>query len=117
MENTSDHEPIYCIMNVKTKIVAESVGEKMSKPSWKKASVEEKVMFQFLLEEKLSRISVPTQVTECRDLGCKDVIHLEAIDWFSIQTLNAIQEAGEEALPNTKSNTRKQLKQHLGSMN
>ena len=51
LENTSDHEPIYCIMNIKTKVVAESVGEKTSKPSWKKVSIEEKALFQFLLED------------------------------------------------------------------
>ena len=65
------------------------------------ATEEDKKLFKCLLEEKLNRIIIPSQITESRDLDCKDRHHLEAIDGFMLETLNAIQEACEESLPGT----------------
>ena len=42
---------------------------------------------------------MPVQVSECRDLHCKNKEHLEAIDWFAAKVIEAIQTAAETALP------------------
>ena len=41
----------------------------------------------------------PTQLSNCQDPHCKDEEHLEAIDWFTAETLDAVQRAGESTLP------------------
>ena len=99
-DNSSDHEPIYCVIesfsvSVKTKKSATF----RPKPSWRLASEEEKDLYKYKLDDNLSSIMVPTQITECTDPHCKNEEHMEAIDWFSTEVLGAVQRAGEAALP------------------
>ena len=54
------------------------------------------------IHRKLENIAVPTKITECRNLLCKDPRHIEALDWFATETLGAIQAATEEAIPTPK---------------
>ena len=69
------------------------------RPSWQRASNQEKEKYNYLLDINLSKVMVPVQVSECRDLHCKSAEHLEAIDWFTAQVLEAVQTAAETALP------------------
>ena len=99
-ENPSDHSPIYCILeSITTDSLGHKPAEVSSKPSWKKATDEQKEYYEFLLEEKLNSVMVPTEVSECKNLHCKDDIHLEAIDWYVAEVLEAVQEASEKSLP------------------
>ena len=42
---------------------------------------------------------IPTQVSDCHDVLCRNPVHRDAIEWFSIEVLKAIQDAAEETLP------------------
>ena len=42
---------------------------------------------------------IPTQISECCDLHCKDEVHLEAVDWLATEILESVQSAAEETLP------------------
>ena len=99
-DNTSDHEPVYCIF--KSIIITQSVttaAPSQPRPVWKRATREEKEFYSYLLDTRLSNVMVPVQVSECRDLHCTDTEHLEAIDWFTAEVMEAIQTAAETALP------------------
>ena len=99
-DNTSDHEPVYCVLDSITLPSSSiQVAAPQPRPSWKQASKDEKDMYRFLLDRKLEAIMVPTQISECKDLKCRNPEHIEAVDWFSTELLDAVQSAGEETLP------------------
>ena len=107
-DNTSDHEPIYCVFQSLS--IYESTNKSATfqpRPSWRLASEEEKEMYKYRLEDSLKTIMVPTQITECQELHCKDEEHLAAIDWLSTEVLEAVQRAGEESLPFPKAGSLK----------
>ena len=99
-ENSSDHEPVYCIMN-SIALSPSSIQEAahQSRPSCKKASLKEKELHEIILNLKLGAIMIPSQLSECKDLHCKKEEHIEAVDWFAAEIMEAIQLAGEETLP------------------
>ena len=59
-------------------------------------------MFKYILDAILVAIATPTEVTDCRDLHCRNETHLKAIDWHTAEVLEAVQAAGETALPYPK---------------
>ena len=99
-DNTADHEPIYCIFSSITisKSSIES-APRPPRPSWRRATGEEKEQYNIMLEARLRSIMVPVQVSECQDIHCKDEEHLEAIDWFTREVLEGVQAAAEATLP------------------
>ena len=108
-DNTSDHEPIYCVFE------SASVSQTNTKatafrprPSWRMAYEEEKELYQYKMEDNLKTIMVLTQISKCCDPHCKNEEHIEAIDWFSSEVLEAVQRAGEETLPFPKAGSSKQ---------
>ena len=93
-DNASDHEPIYCTLQSIT--ITQSVttaAPSQPRPSWKRATKEEKEMYNYLLDTRLEHIMIPVQVTECRDMHCQNPEHLQAIDWFAAELMEAIQTA------------------------
>ena len=100
VDNLSDHEPIYCVLESLT-IVQSSAqhSTSRSRPSWRTAGQEEKDLYKYTLEAELGAIMIPTQISECKDTHCKAEEHLEALDWFAAEMMEAIQRAGERTLP------------------
>ena len=99
-DNTSDHSPIYCVLESLT--INPSVikaSQYNPRPSWKRATQYDKNMYKYVLETKLNAIAIPTQITECSDVHCNDEVHRQAIDWFATEVLEAVQTAAEETLP------------------
>ena len=105
-ENTSDHSPIYCSINLET-IPVEATTPNLStsseKPSWKRATKEQKENFPAVLQEYLSKISVPDEVRNCRDVNCKDLNHWDKADKFINNLLECVENSAAEALPTPKS--------------
>jgi hypothetical protein len=99
-DNTSDHEPIYCVLKSITlvKTVAQP-SNYQPRPSWRMASQEDKEKYRYRLDTELGSIVIPTQLTECQNPHCKSDEHTTAIDWFVAETLEAVQRAGEDTLP------------------
>ena len=99
-DNASDHEPIYGMLkSIQIVKTCSQSSPFQPKPSWRMASQEEKERYKYQLDINLQHIAIPTQVSECNDPHCKEEEHLEAIDWFSAETLEAVQRAGWSALP------------------
>ena len=107
-DNSSDHEPIYCVFESLS--ICESTSKSTTfqpRPSWRMASEQEKEVYKYRLEDNLRSVLVPAQITECQDPHCRDAEHLEAIDWLSTEVLEAVQRAGEESLPFPKDESSK----------
>ena len=99
-DNTSDHNPIYCVLK-SIDIEEETVEAKKAKPrpSWKKASVEDKTKYVNELKDILNHIEVPQSVLECKDLKCRDPDHLADLDLLAASVLGSVQQVAEETLP------------------
>ena len=68
------------------------------KPSWRKASIDERNNFKRLLDLKLEMFTIPTEITECRDPKCKDETHIEVIDWFTSELLSGDLQNGNKRI-------------------
>ena len=73
-ENMSDHAPIYCSVEFDDganplEENQRSVPNQNPKPSWKKATKEQKESFPTILNEKLSTLAIPNEIINCRILN------------------------------------------------
>ena len=103
IENLSDHKPVYVIFRSTFKPVQENLNnisnQKISKPSWKMASDDQKLEYNDILFRKLLQAEVPESVSGCRNIKCRNPIHLAEIDSFMKTILDDITEAAEETIP------------------
>ena len=65
----------------------------------KRASQDQKENFKEVLEENLSRLTIPSSVLLCRDLHCTKTNHKQELDIFTLGLLESIQEIAESSLP------------------
>ena len=98
-ENLSDHCPIFCTIDIESIPVDKSVKkqETHSKPSWKKATEEEKENYTKSLEDKLSSIEVPEGLS-CSDVKCKDTNHCNDADEFITSVLECVESAASSSI-------------------
>ena len=103
-ENTSDHEPIFCLLDIPANTFgdAEEEEDRVSKPSWKRASEENKTNFHDCLKLKLAETIVPYGALTCSDPKCSSDIHKDEIDDFTSEVLNHIASAATLTLPSTE---------------
>ena len=83
--NTSDHCPIYCIVDIKTMSLKEMVltTQQQSNPSWKRATFEQRASYRTTLENEL-------QSNFYRDVHCKDEYHIHECGKFLVDVLESI---------------------------
>ena len=64
-DNTSDHCPIYCQINIEnlfpTELTLPNIRE--PKPCWEKANIEQKEDYKRMLQESLKSVGVPTHIS------------------------------------------------------
>ena len=98
--NLSDHSPIFCTFD--SSIVQDLSTDPVRpnpRPSWKKANEDQKSKYNMLLVDKLSQLEIPSSVSNCRDVHCKQRSHREQLDQYTLEVLDLVQQAAEEALP------------------
>ena len=102
-ENMSDHSPIYCLVDVATTLddggADTPTPATIVKPSWKRATKEQKAKFPAVLDEKLSVLSTPNEILSCKDVKCRDANHCDKADDFICDLLECVEAAAAEALP------------------
>ena len=99
-DNKSDHCPIYSVFKTLEIQQEDQVSnDARPKPSWRRASQEEKKRYQDVLEDKLNFIQCPASVAKCQDTKCKDKNHRAELDIFSNELLEVMQEVAEAYLP------------------
>ena len=98
-DNRSDHSPIFCVIN-NSAIDQEVTLTKRChnpRPSWKRSNQEQKSDYRDLLETQLGSLAVPESL-HCSNVHCTDTHHKEALDSFTLEVLEAVQNAAEDTL-------------------
>ena len=97
-DNKSDHSPIYCIVSfpVIQKEACEPVQQR-PRPNWSKANIDEKAKYKAILEERIGNLRIPASLTTCRDVKCRDPVHIEELDTFTMDLLETMQNVAEES--------------------
>ena len=95
--NTSDHHPIYCDIQFNCKEDGVSLPKRTGKSKIKRVSTqvldeEDWEKFQKELDNKLGKQRVPNCIT-CRDVHCKDSHHVEEVDTYTKNVLDAVDSA------------------------
>ena len=100
-ENSSDHCPVYCELNVSLIPPDDSPVRKPAspKPSWSRATLEQRDDFRNHLEEALLEIEIPVSIQDCHDVHCDDPAHSEKADDFIADILLSIEKAAYGKLP------------------
>ena len=110
-ENSSDHCPVYCELNVSLTPPDDSPIRRPAppKPSWIRATEDQKDNFKNNLEESLLEIKIPESLLHCHDVHCDDPAHSEEADNFIVDILQSVEKAAYDELPvSAKQNLRKQ---------
>ena len=75
------------------------------RPSWRRATSEDKTQYQSSLEMLLSQLKVPESVASCRDVHCQSICHKNDLDHFTLEVLETVQQVAENILPMPKLNS------------
>ena len=98
--NMSDHSPIFCTFD--SSLFQELLTDPVKtspRPSWKRASSEEKSSYMTSLKDRLSKLTIPDSVTSCTNVHCKQASHREDLDQYTLGVLEAVQQVAEDVLP------------------
>ena len=104
-ENMSDHSPIYCSVDVETIPAGGATTDSpppSEKPSWKRATKQQKDNFPSVLNEKLSAFCMPEEILNCRDVKCRDTNHCDKADEFICKVLECVEYSAAQTLPTPK---------------
>ena len=105
VDNLSDHELIYAILDV---AYEESKTDKIeeipmiARPVWRNATSDQKLEFNDVVFRKLRTLNVDHQVISCTNPHCVDPSHLEKIDFSASDLLKLIDDAAFKFVPVTK---------------
>ena len=100
IDNLFDHCPIFCTVDVQSIEFDKSSklnAEYKPKPSWKRASEEEKGNYKRRLEDQLSSLHVPESLY-CMNVKCQDTNHCNDIDDFITNILEFVQSSVTDSI-------------------
>ena len=102
VDNMSDHEVIYCVADTDgfeevslQKGEAKTTG---SKPSWSRATPEQRTNFTEDLQQRLADIAIPDSVRSCCDVHCDDDEHKNDCDDFMAKIIGSMETAAKDTL-------------------
>ena len=99
-ENFSWHDPIYFKIGLSNLNLQLETLQYTAKPSWNKASEENKSQFTECLNAKLANLDISNHLLQCKDLNCK--IHIQEINNYCEDLLEAVDESAVETIPISK---------------
>ena len=98
--NLSDHSPIYCVIQDDEILVQKKeINKQEPKPSWKRASDDERSDFFKELERKLKCCNAQNEVISCRNAYCQNADHKAACDDYMLDILHKMEQTARETLP------------------
>ena len=115
-ENSSNHDPIFLKLNfdlgdieLHNNIFVDDKVTKPCKPAWNKAS---EFQIQSYIEEltaRLALIRLPENVLTCKNLQCNDPTHINEIDIYALDIMDAISKSVKTNIPYTSVGARKKI--------
>ena len=110
VDNFSDHCPVYCQIPISCFSLLPTKSVNYSpKPSWVKASEEDKSRFHANLDASLNNIQVEECLVKCTDVRCKEKAHHEACDKLLLGVLKQIDHQSKECLTPKSSDRKKKV--------
>ena len=103
----SDHSPVFCKLKnhaVATRTSSNSSVNINAIPNWKKATDIQKFSYFNELRSQLQNINIPTCVTNCCDVHCKDKMHSSANDDLMLEVLSSVENSANNHIPTPKIN-------------
>ena len=97
VDNHSSHHPIYLKFNMNMLNLEVEEQFSVPKPSWDKATPEERSTYQNTLDDLLNVVQRPDLCEECVTLQCQ--LHTEYIDQYATDICEAIDLAARDSLP------------------
>ena len=90
---------VYCVLScLNTKLDSSDVSRKPPKPSWQSSTAAQKDHYRSELELRLSCITVPPSLLQCKDVSCKNPDYCDLVDQLTQDVLEAVQYTAEECL-------------------
>ena len=94
-----DHSPIYCQFHTKDIGTRIEVNNNITmKPSWKKASPQQKSSYMVTLQSRINDLKVTENVKTSCDVHCKQGDHNSANDDFLISLLENVQDVSNAGI-------------------
>ena len=116
--DTSDHCPIYCVIKTNDiKIKTENAETSNPKPSWAKATNEQKDKFAYELESKLQLLCCQGDGGECSNVQCNSASHMQSLDEYLMNLLQCMNTAAEKCLPSTGRSSKTKKKDKIPQWN
>ena len=97
-ENLSNHSAIYSKVKVGSLDLTVETATPQQRSCWTKANEDAKANFKTTLASKLGEIQKPACV-HCLDLKCQSMNHTESIEEYTMNVMEAMENAGSECLP------------------
>jgi len=100
-DNLSDHEPI--VLQLQLDVQCVGFADRVHTPcvSWAKATDNDLLSYQTLLNQTLHDIFLPTSAFLCSDIKCSNALHFQQINKFAMDLTNACMSAAEATVPHT----------------
>jgi len=96
-DNLSGHLPIYMKMNISNLNLEVEQQVRSPKPSWERATTEQRAEYQSVLNDNLQGIIPPQLCESCNTLKCE--LHSLDIDVYTTQICEALNNAARDCLP------------------
>ncbi|ELU02058.1 hypothetical protein CAPTEDRAFT_218117 [Capitella teleta] len=98
-DNLSDHLPVCLNLDVKASFAPQSNAHALNRPSWQRATVQDKAAYQLRLKELLREVDIPFDVFSCRPFECVCQDHGRMIEQYYSDVMSAMITASKECIP------------------
>jgi hypothetical protein len=98
-DNLSDHLPVCLNLDVKASFAPQSNAYALNRPSWQRATVQDKAAYQLRLKELLREVDIPFDVFSCRPFECVCEDHGRMIEQYYSDVMSAMITASKECIP------------------
>ena len=110
-DNLSDHSPVYCTFKIpriyNRATPTSNAGTTNAIPRWKKASDTQKQDYFNDTQTDLRKITIPSFVSDCQDVHCKNEQHKAAVDDLMLEVLRSVEKSANRHIPKlTDSNSK-----------
>ncbi|ELU01730.1 hypothetical protein CAPTEDRAFT_200004, partial [Capitella teleta] len=98
-DNLSDHLTVCLNLDVKVSFAPQSNAYALNRPSWQRATVQDKAAYQLRLKELLREVDIPFDVFSCRPFECVCEDHGRMIEQYYSDVMSAMIRASKECIP------------------
>jgi len=102
VDNTSDHEPLCIMLELRVMRLKYSNVKHMPQPAWTKASDENISAYQSMLRTRLNDIVIPNDVLLCMDRTCCNRDHLDSLNTYASLITDACVSSANLTIPSTR---------------